>query len=97
MPRIVVDLCAVRPVDLSIVDGVETIRGGEGEWNHEVEIMKPGVMLAGRNMVCVDTVCTAVMSYNPQGNAWFLTIPERGQCAAAGGSSGTGFGGLEQD
>jgi len=66
VPRIVVDLCAVRPVDLSIVDGVETIRGGEGEWNRGVEIMKPGVMLAGRNMVCVDTVCTAVMSYDPR-------------------------------
>ena len=23
-------------------------------------------MLAGRNMVCVDTVCTAVMSYDPR-------------------------------
>ena len=66
VPRIVVDLCAIRPVDLSIVDGVETIRGGEGEWNRGIEMMKPGVMLAGRNMVCVDTVCTAVMGYNPR-------------------------------
>jgi uncharacterized protein (DUF362 family) len=66
VPRIVVDLCAVRPVDLSIVDGIETIRGGEGEWNRGVEMMKPGLLLAGRNMVCVDTACTAVMSYNPR-------------------------------
>jgi uncharacterized protein (DUF362 family) len=66
VPRIVVDLCAARPVDLSIVDGVETIRGGEGEWNPGVEMMKPGLMLAGRNMVCVDTVSTAVMNYNPR-------------------------------
>ena len=66
VPRIVVDLCALRPVDLSIVDGVETIRGGEGEWNRGVETVKPSVMLAGRNMVCVDTVCTAVMSYDPR-------------------------------
>jgi uncharacterized protein (DUF362 family) len=66
VPRIVVDLCAIRPVDLSIVDGIETIRGGEGEWNPGVEMIKPGVMLAGRNMVSVDTVGTAVMGYDPR-------------------------------
>ncbi len=66
IPRIVVDLCGIRPVDLSIVDGIETIRGGEGEWNQGVELIKPGVLLAGRNQVCVDTVCTAVMGYDPR-------------------------------
>lgn len=66
IPRIVVDLCAIRPIDLSIVDGIETIRGGEGEWNQGVEIMKPGLLLVGRNMVCTDTVCTAVMGYDPR-------------------------------
>jgi len=66
VPRIVTDLCAVRPVDFSIVDGVETIRGGEGVWNPGVEMMKPGLLIAGRNMVCVDTVCTAVMGYDPR-------------------------------
>ncbi len=66
IPRIVVDLCALRPVDLSVVDGIETIRGGEGEWNSGIEMMKPGVLIAGRNQVCVDTVCTAVMGYDPR-------------------------------
>ncbi len=66
VPRIVVDLCAIRPVDLSIVDGIDTIRGGEGEWNQGVEMIKPGVLIAGRNQVCVDTVCTAVMGYDPR-------------------------------
>jgi uncharacterized protein (DUF362 family) len=66
VPRIVTDLNGVRPVDLSIVDGIETIRGGEGEWNAGVEMMKPGLVLVGRNSVCVDTVCTAVMGYDPQ-------------------------------
>jgi len=75
VPRIVVDLCSVRPVDLSIVDGVETIRGGEGEWNSGIERMTPGVLIAGRNQVCVDTVGTAVMGYDPRaarGHASFL-------------------------
>ncbi|MBI4889642.1 MAG: DUF362 domain-containing protein [Acidobacteria bacterium] len=66
VPRIVVDLCAIRPVDLSIVDGIDTIRGGEGEWNQGVEKISPHLMLVGRNQVCVDTVCTAVMGYDPR-------------------------------
>jgi uncharacterized protein (DUF362 family) len=67
VPRIVVDLCSVRPVDFSVVDGVETIRGGEGEWNQGVEKMSPGLLLAGRNMVAVDAVGAAVMGYDPRG------------------------------
>lgn len=66
VPRIVVDLCAIRPVDLSIVDGIDTIRGGEGEWNQGVEKISPHLLLAGRNQVCVDTVCTAAMGYDPR-------------------------------
>ncbi len=66
VPRIVVDLVAARPIDLAIVDGVASIRGGEGEWNPGVQIMKPGVMLAGKNPVCLDAVCTAVMGYDPR-------------------------------
>jgi uncharacterized protein (DUF362 family) len=66
IPRIVTDLNSVRPVDLAIVDGVESIRGGEGAWNPGVSIIKPGVILAGRNAVCTDAVGMAVMGYNPK-------------------------------
>lgn len=66
IPRIVADLVRVRPIDLAIVDGVESIRGGEGVWNPGVQIIKPGVMLAGKNPVCLDAVCMAVMGYDPQ-------------------------------
>lgn len=66
IPRIVADLVRARPVDLAIVDGVESIRGGEGTWNPGVQLIKPGVMLAGRNPVCLDAVCMAVMGYDPQ-------------------------------
>lgn len=65
VPRIVADLVAVRPIDLAIVDGVESIRGGEGVWNPGVQIVKPGVLLAGKNPVCVDAVCMGVMGYDP--------------------------------
>jgi uncharacterized protein (DUF362 family) len=66
IPRIVVDLVGARPIDLAIVDGVESIRGGEGAWNQGVQLVKPGLLVAGRNPVCVDAVCTAVMGYDPR-------------------------------
>jgi uncharacterized protein (DUF362 family) len=67
VPRIVVDQVGIRPIDLAIVDGVETVRGGEGPWlPGGVEKMTPGVIIAGRNPVGVDTVGMAVMSYDPR-------------------------------
>jgi uncharacterized protein (DUF362 family) len=66
VPRIVADLVRIRPIDLAIIDGVESIRGGEGVWNPGVQMIKPGVMLAGRNPVCLDAVGMAVMGYDPQ-------------------------------
>ncbi len=66
VPRIVVDQVGIRPIDLAIVDGVETVRGGEGPWLDGLERMTPGVIIVGRNPVCVDSVGMAVMSYSPQ-------------------------------
>ncbi len=66
VPRIVVDQVGIRPIDLAIVDGVETVRGGEGPWLPGLERMTPGLIIAGRNPVCVDAVGMAVMSYSPQ-------------------------------
>jgi uncharacterized protein (DUF362 family) len=69
VPRIAVDQIGIRPVNLAIVDGIETVRGGEGPWlPGGVERMTPGVILVGRNPVCVDAVGMAVMSYDPQGD-----------------------------
>ncbi len=64
VPRILVDQIGIRPVDLAIVDGVETVRGGEGPWLKGLEKMSPGVIIAGTNPVCVDAVGMAVMSYD---------------------------------
>jgi uncharacterized protein (DUF362 family) len=65
VPRVATDQVGIRPIDLAIVDGVETVRGGEGPWLPGLERMKPGVIIVGRNPVCVDSVGMAVMSYNP--------------------------------
>ena len=66
VPRITVDQVGIRPIDLAIVDGVETVRGGEGPWLRGLEKMSPGVIIVGRNPVCTDAVGMAVMSYDPQ-------------------------------
>ncbi|MEO7145251.1 MAG: DUF362 domain-containing protein [Bryobacteraceae bacterium] len=66
VPRIAVDQNGIRPVDLAIVDGIDTVRGGEGTWIKGLQRMKPGVLLVGRNGVCVDAVGMAVMGYDPR-------------------------------
>jgi uncharacterized protein (DUF362 family) len=66
VPHIVADLVAARPIHLAIIDGVETIAGGEGPWIRNVRPVKPGVLIAGLNPVCTDAVAAAVMGYNPR-------------------------------
>lgn len=66
VPHIVADLAAARPIHLSIIDGVETIAGGEGPWIGNVRMVKPGLLLAGLNPVCTDAVATATMGYSPR-------------------------------
>lgn len=88
VPRICVDLAGARPIDLAIVDGMESIRGGEGAWNRGVRMVKPGVLLAGRNPVCVDTVSTAVMGHDPaadRGASPFLRADNTLKLAEAAG------------
>jgi len=65
VPRVVADVMGARPVDLAIVDGIHTIRGGEGFWNKGTAAIEPKLLLAGRNAVCTDAVCAAVMGYDP--------------------------------
>lgn len=66
VPRITAELCAARPVDLAIIDGVETIAGGEGPWINGVRPVKPGLLVAGLNPVSTDAVGTALMGFDPR-------------------------------
>jgi uncharacterized protein (DUF362 family) len=66
VPRIIVDLVSVRPIDLAIVEGIRTITGAEGPWiARGVAPASPGVIVAGTNAVTTDAVCMAVMGYDP--------------------------------
>jgi len=76
VPHIVADLVKSRPIDLEIVDGIESIAGGEGPWIKGIRRVQPGVLLAGLNPVSTDAVAAAVMGYDPRaarGTAPFQT------------------------
>jgi uncharacterized protein (DUF362 family) len=66
VPRIVVDSVGARPVHLAIVDGIESIKGGEGVWNRGVAYVKPNLLIVGRNPVCVDAVSAALIGAEPR-------------------------------
>jgi uncharacterized protein (DUF362 family) len=65
VPRIVADLVAARPVHLAIIDGIESMSGGEGPWIRDRGYVRPGVLIAGTNCVTTDAVGTAVMGFDP--------------------------------
>jgi uncharacterized protein (DUF362 family) len=75
MPRITAELVAARPIDISFIDGVETVAGGEGPWVNGLRWIRPGVLILGTNGVTTDSVATAVMGYDPaarRGTAPFI-------------------------
>jgi len=66
VPRITVDACAARPIQLAIIDGITSMSGGEGPWCRDAAPLKatsPGVLIVGLNPVSTDAVATAVMGY----------------------------------
>lgn len=66
MPRITVDVFSARPIDIALIDGIESIAAGEGPWIKGVHAVKPGLLIAGTNAVATDTVATAAMGYQPR-------------------------------
>ncbi len=65
LPRIIVDLVAARPIHLAIIDGIETMAGGEGPWLPRIRPASPGVLVIGTNCVTTDAVSTALMGFDP--------------------------------
>jgi uncharacterized protein (DUF362 family) len=75
VPRCVADLAAARPIQLAIVDGIESMTASEGP-SRLSKYVKPGLLIAGTNAVCVDAVGAAVMGFDPmadRGTAPFET------------------------
>jgi uncharacterized protein (DUF362 family) len=75
VPRCVADLVAARPIHLAIIDGIESMNGGEGVGRNNRHVT-PHVLVAGTNTVCVDSVGAALMGFDPmadRGKAPFET------------------------
>ncbi len=64
VPHHTVDAASMRPIDLVIIDGIESVSGGEGPWV-DLKVQEPGLLLAGRNPVCTDAIATVAMGYDP--------------------------------
>jgi len=65
VPRVTADLVAARPIHLAIIDGIETMAGGEGWWVEGTRPVRPGLLIAGTNCVTTDAVATALMGFDP--------------------------------
>jgi uncharacterized protein (DUF362 family) len=75
VPRCVADLVAARPIHLAIIDGIESMTSGETAQRNNRHV-RPRVLVAGKNAVCVDAVGAAVMGFDPmadRGKAPFET------------------------
>ena len=64
LPRIILDLCRARPINLALIDGVKTGEGGEVPRGTFAPVA-PGVLIAGKNPISTDAVATAVMGFDP--------------------------------
>jgi uncharacterized protein (DUF362 family) len=65
VPRTTADVVGARPIDLAVIDGIESISGGEGAWSDDIALVEPKVLIVGRNPVCTDAASAAVMGYDP--------------------------------
>ena len=65
VPRVTVDLVAARPIHFAVIDGIESMAGGEGPWVKRGRPVRPGLLIAGTNCVTTDAVATALMGFDP--------------------------------
>jgi len=64
IPRCIADLVAARPVHLAVIDGIESMNGGENSGSPE-NYVKPHLLVAGKNVVSTDAVGAAAMGFDP--------------------------------
>jgi uncharacterized protein (DUF362 family) len=72
----VADLVAARPIHLAIIDGIDSMVGGEGPWIRGTAPIQPGVLIAGTNCVNTDAVSAAVMGYDPMADRGRIPFEE---------------------
>jgi uncharacterized protein (DUF362 family) len=87
LPRVICDENMIRPMHLTIIDAIL----GQATRivpNDRTPVTSPGVLIAGLNTVCTDSVGAAVMGYNPDADHFtepFLNIDNHLRLAADAG------------
>jgi uncharacterized protein (DUF362 family) len=69
VPRVILDLNRIRPVNLSIIDGIGTCEGGEGPWIEGIKPVRPELLVAGKDPLATDTVAAALMGFDASGSS----------------------------
>jgi uncharacterized protein (DUF362 family) len=64
VPRVIADVVNARPIHLALIDGIDTVAGGEGPWVN-LRPVHAGLLIAGTNCVNTDAVCAALMGFDP--------------------------------
>lgn len=59
----IADLNSVVTPDVTLVDGIV---GMEGNWEYPRDCVPLGILVAGKDPVAVDTICTRIMGYDPK-------------------------------
>jgi uncharacterized protein (DUF362 family) len=65
---VVADLVAARPIHLAIIDGIQTVTGGETPGavrETRGRHVQPRLLIAGTNCVATDAVGMALMGFDP--------------------------------
>ncbi len=77
VPRVTADCLGARPIDLAVIDGIESNRAGEGPWAKKTVPVQPGLLLAGFNPLCTDAIAASVMGFDPLAD--HFQFPFRGE------------------
>jgi len=97
LSKVIVDLLRARPIDLSVIDGIKTAEGGEGPWiQNTFGLVKPGVLVAGKNPVATDSVATAAMGFDPDAAAFETPFVSSDNHLALACQNGLGTNHLEE-
>jgi uncharacterized protein (DUF362 family) len=72
LPRSIIDLNLARPVNLGVVDGIINAEGGEGEWNPTFVPVEYHLLLAGKDPVATDSICSHQMCNDPEAEKFQL-------------------------
>jgi uncharacterized protein (DUF362 family) len=75
MHKMISDLYLVRTPDLNITDA---IIAGEGQGPMEATPVETGLIVAGKNGLAVDTVCCALMNYDPTSIEHLVLLNRKG-------------------